>query len=205
MQRRQLDRLPDLALERRGALLDARRLDEAARHGGEIADRELVDAVGHGRRRHVHVVAQIPGGERAGELARLLDVLERVLAPRGAEHHVVRLLADGVEEAVGADVADPVAADGRYPADRPRPHDGLEGVVLEAVLVLDRLVKHWCSPCALPRPSAGPTGHDLGELRAIAIGLPFLGRADVDEPGHPLVGGESQSRHARPGCRNTTP
>jgi hypothetical protein len=78
---RQVDGLPVLALEGGRALLDARRLDEAARRGGQIADRELVDAARHGGRRHVHVEAQVPGGERAHELAGVGDVEERVLGP----------------------------------------------------------------------------------------------------------------------------
>ena len=65
--------------KRGGALLDARRLDHPAGSGGEVADRKFIDAAGHRGRRHVHVEAQIPGGERAHELAGFLDVEQRVL------------------------------------------------------------------------------------------------------------------------------
>ena len=192
--RRQVDRLPVLALEGGGALLDARRLDEAARRGGQIADRKLVDAVRHGRRRHVHVEAQIPGGERADELAGLLDVEQRVLAPGGAEHHVVRLLADRVEEAVGRDIADAVLADGRYPADRARHHQRLEGIVLQAVLVLARLVEHCAFSLWLPMRQPVQRVTILASCGPIAIGLLLLGGADVDEAGDALVGGEPERR-----------
>src|SRR5262245_39565263 len=40
--------------------------------------------------------------------------------------------------------------------------------------------------------SARPAGHDVGELRPLALGLPLLGRADVDEAGHALVGAKAQ-------------
>src|SRR5207237_10613827 len=40
--------------------------------------------------------------------------------------------------------------------------------------------------------SARPAGHDLGKLRPLAVGLLLLGRADVDEAGRALVGGEAQ-------------
>src|SRR5687768_9953505 len=38
-----------------------------------------------------------------------------------------------------------------------------------------------------------PAGHDLGQLRPLAVGLLLLGGADIDEAGHALVGGEPEA------------
>ena len=42
----------------------------------------------------------------------------------------------------------------------------LEGVVLQAMLVVDRLVEHWVSPCSCAGSQPVHRRDDLGELRA---------------------------------------
>src|SRR5690606_40330719 len=89
----QLDRLPIFALERDGALLNARWTDEPRRGSRQAGELELVHALRHLGGGRVHVIAQIPGCERTNELARLLDIPHTVLPAAGAEHHVMRTAA----------------------------------------------------------------------------------------------------------------
>src|SRR5262245_51615011 len=130
------------ALEGGGALLDAGRFHQSARRRGQVADRKLVDAVRDRRGGHVHVEAQIIGGERANKLTRFFEVEKRMLASRRAEHDVSRALAHRIEKAVGSKIANAGLADGGDPADRSRYDEGLEGVVLQSMLVVARRVKH---------------------------------------------------------------
>ena len=141
----QLDRLPELALEGGRRFLDARRFDQLARGRRQAGQLELVDAVRHGRRRDVHFVAQVPVGERTDELAGLVDVAQAIFQASRREDDVMGVLAHGIEEAVGRDVGDAGLGDGRDPADRARHHQRLEGVVLEAVLILDGVIEHGVS------------------------------------------------------------
>src|SRR5262249_32547883 len=133
---------PMLALEGGRALLDPRWPHQLARGSGELADWKFVDAMRHRCRGHIHVEAQIIGGERAHEFAGIFDVEQRILAPGGAEHDVGRAFPHGVEETIGREIADAGVADGRDPADRSGYAQRLEGIVPQSMLVVARLVKH---------------------------------------------------------------
>jgi hypothetical protein len=69
------------ALEGGRALLHARRLHQSAGGRGQVADRKFVDTMRNRRRGHIHVKAQLVGGERAHKLTRLLDVAQESLRP----------------------------------------------------------------------------------------------------------------------------
>ena len=124
----QLDGAPIAAFERDRRLRDARRRHQTRRRGRETREPHLVDLGADRGRGLAHRLAQIVGGERADEFAGLLGVALAVLAAAGGEHHEMRILRDGVEEAVRREIDHAVLAERRDPADRPRRDQRLERV-----------------------------------------------------------------------------
>src|SRR3954470_15425307 len=131
----QLDDLRQLAFEGYRALGDTRHIDELAWRRGEPRDLEFADVVGDVRRRRVHLLRQIHGGEIPDELAAFLDVLDAVL-PRGrGKADDRRMVAKAVEKTVGREVDVALGIARGDPADRTRRDDGVERIVPEAVAV----------------------------------------------------------------------
>ena len=107
----QLDDLRHLAFEGDRAFRHAGHVDELAGRGGQPRDLELIDIMGNVRRRRVHLLRQIHGGEIPDELAGILDIACAVLPVRRGKADDRGVVAEGVEEAVRrqVDVATAIA------------------------------------------------------------------------------------------------
>src|SRR3546814_2062423 len=70
------------------------------------------------------------------------------LAPARCKHHARRVAGDAIEKAVGREVHAAGLVHRGDPADRPRHHTGLAGIVRQAVVAGPRVVEHpLVSPC----------------------------------------------------------
>jgi hypothetical protein len=127
------DHLGQAAFKRHGTFDDARRGDPLGKRRRQAGQGEFVDMVGNHRRGGVHGQRQRPGRQVPHELARLLDIAHRVLPARAGKSDDRRLVVEGVEEAVGREIAHARGADRRDPADRSRRDDGVQRIVPQAM------------------------------------------------------------------------
>src|ERR1700722_5822865 len=73
------------------------------------------------------------GRQVPDELARFARIAQRVLRAGTGETDNRRLVAEGVEKAIGREIQHPLTPPGRYPADRPGTDDRIERIVGESM------------------------------------------------------------------------
>ncbi|MPM29688.1 hypothetical protein SDC9_76228 [bioreactor metagenome] len=129
----QLDDLRALAFHGDRAFGHARRGDLLRRQRCQPAQHELVHLERHGRAALVHGLGQRLGRQVPHELARLLDIGQRVLLAQAGEPQDGRRVVERVEKAVRRQIAHACAAFGGHPANGARADDGVERIVRQAV------------------------------------------------------------------------
>lgn len=101
--------------------------------GGQTGQGKFVHLGGHALAGLVHGFGQGARDQIPDKFAVGFDVVQRVLAPDAGKADQRRHVVEGVEETVGRQVQHAFGTAGGDPANGPRPHDGVEGVVFQAM------------------------------------------------------------------------